>query len=77
MVAPANPITREVRLPMMRPGRLLVRFLRDEEGPTAVEYGVMMALIIVVCLVSITTLGTNSNKTYQAVAAQAGKSTGS
>jgi pilus assembly protein Flp/PilA len=48
-------------------------FLRSEEGPTAVEYAVMMALIIVVCMTSITTLGTNANKTFQTVAAQVGK----
>jgi len=31
----------------------LQRFLRDESGPTAVEYAVMLSLIVVVCLVSI------------------------
>jgi len=51
-----------------------MNFLTDEDGPTSVEYAVMMALIIVVCVVSITTLGTNSNKTYQQVGAQVGKS---
>ena len=45
----------------------LVRFLKDEDGPTAVEYAVMMALIIVVCMVSVTTLGTNSKNTYSYV----------
>jgi pilus assembly protein Flp/PilA len=39
-------------------------FLRREEGPTAVEYAVMLALIIVVCITAITALGTNTNKTY-------------
>ena len=43
----------------------IVEFLKAEDGPTAVEYAVMLALIIVVCIVSITTLGTNANKTYQ------------
>ena len=43
----------------------VVSFLKGEDGPTAVEYAVMLALIIVVCIVSITTLGTNANKTYQ------------
>jgi pilus assembly protein Flp/PilA len=41
-----------------------VRFLKKEDGPTAVEYAVMLALIIVVCIVAITTLGTNSNETF-------------
>jgi pilus assembly protein Flp/PilA len=51
----------------------LVKFLREEEGPTAVEYAVMLALIIVVCITAITTLGTNANATFQAVGAQVGK----
>ena len=33
--------------------RNVLKFLRDESGPTAVEYAVMLALIIVTCLVSI------------------------
>jgi len=36
--------------------RQLVRFVQEEDGPTAVEYAVMLALIIVVCLTAITTL---------------------
>ena len=44
-----------------------VRFIRAEDGPTAVEYAVMLALIIVVCLVAITALGTNANKTFSNV----------
>ena len=40
----------------------LVNFVTSEEGPTPVEYAVMMGLIIVACVVSITTLGTTSNK---------------
>jgi len=39
-------------------------FLKREDGPTAVEYAVMMALILVVCVVAITSLGRNANKTY-------------
>jgi pilus assembly protein Flp/PilA len=46
----------------------LARFLREEDGPTAVEYAVMLALIIVVCLVAITSLGTNANKVFSNVA---------
>ena len=41
-----------------------VRFLKQEDGPTAVEYAVMLALIIVVCIAAITTLGSNSNNTF-------------
>ena len=45
-------------------------FLKDEGGPTAVEYAVMLALIIVVCIASVLALGTNSNNTYSYVATQ-------
>ena len=41
-----------------------VRFLKKEDGPTAVEYAVMLALIIVVCIAAITTLGSNANETF-------------
>jgi pilus assembly protein Flp/PilA len=40
-----------------------------EDGPTAVEYAVMLALIVVVCLVSIKTLGSNANKVFSQVSA--------
>ena len=43
------------------------RFLRDEDGPTAVEYAVMLALIIVVCIAAISTLGSNANNTFSFV----------
>jgi len=42
----------------------VVNFLQREDGPTAVEYAVMLALIIVVCITAITALGTNANKTF-------------
>ena len=41
------------------------RFMESEDGPTAVEYAVMLALIIVVCLVSIGMLGTTANSAFQ------------
>jgi len=47
------------------------QFLRDEDGPTAVEYAVMLALIIVVCVTAITTLGTNAHSTFSNVALNA------
>jgi len=46
----------------------VVRFIEREDGPTAVEYAVMLALIIVVCLAAITTLGQNANGTFSNVA---------
>jgi len=51
----------------------VVSFLQDESGPTAVEYAVMLALIIVVCITAITTLGTNANNTFTYVGTQVGK----
>ncbi len=52
---------------MRQLGQHLVEFLKDESGPTAVEYAVMLALIIVVCITAITTLGTNANATFTKV----------
>ena len=46
------------------------RFLVSEDGPTAVEYAVMLALIIIVCLTAISSIGTNANTTFQDVADQ-------
>jgi pilus assembly protein Flp/PilA len=43
-------------------------FLKREDGPTAVEYAVMLALIIVVCITAITAIGTNANAKFQNVA---------
>ena len=48
-------------------GQHIVNFLKREDGPTAVEYAVMLALIIVVCLTAITTLGSNANSTFTSV----------
>ena len=50
----------------------LVSFLKKEDGPTAVEYAVMLALIIVVCLAAITTLGQNANQTFTTVGTSIG-----
>jgi pilus assembly protein Flp/PilA len=46
------------------------RFLVSEEGPTAVEYAVMLALIIVVCLAAIDQLGDMSRNTFRNVSTQ-------
>ena len=45
----------------------LKRFIQEEEGATAVEYAVMIVLIIVVCLAVITTLGTNVKSAFTTV----------
>jgi pilus assembly protein Flp/PilA len=49
-----------------------VNFVKAEDGPTAVEYAVMLALIIVVCITAITTLGSNANKTFTSVGTAVG-----
>jgi pilus assembly protein Flp/PilA len=43
-------------------------FIRAEDGPTAVEYAVMLAMIIVVCLAAVRTLGTNAKTTFTNIA---------
>ena len=54
---------------MRRLGQFAVDFLRSEDGPTAVEYAVMLAFIIVVCIATITTLGSNTNSSFSATTA--------
>ena len=44
------------------------RFLTQEDGPTAVEYAVMLALIIIVCLTAISSIGTQANTTFSNIA---------
>ena len=51
----------------MSPATTVVGFLRAEAGPTAVEYAVMLALIVVVCIAAITTLGTTANSQFSTV----------
>jgi pilus assembly protein Flp/PilA len=53
-------------------GRFVVDFLKQEDGPTAVEYAVMLALIIVVCIAAIGVLGSNANNTFNKVATTVG-----
>jgi len=48
----------------------IVRFLKTEDGPTAVEYAVMLALVIVVCLTAIGTLGSQANNTFSTAGAK-------
>lgn len=43
-------------------------FLVSEDGPTAVEYAVMLALIVIVCLTAIQAIGTNANTTFNGIA---------
>ena len=53
------------------------RFLASEDGPTAVEYAVMLALIIVVCLTAIQAVGTNAASTFDSVSLKIGGTTSS
>ncbi len=48
--------------------RLLTRFVRDESGATAIEYGLIAALIAVVIITAVTTVGTNLSTTFTTVA---------
>ena len=48
----------------------IVKFLKKEDGPTAVEYAVMLALIVVVCIAAITSLGKATNSTFSYVSQQ-------
>ncbi len=48
------------------------RFLASEDGPTSVEYAVMLALIVLVCLTAITAVGTQSATLYNNVATVVG-----
>ena len=62
-----EPTLEEKREPMRNLKQQVVNFLIQEDGPTAVEYAVMLALIIVVCIGAITTLGKNANGTFTSV----------
>jgi pilus assembly protein Flp/PilA len=54
-----------------------VAFLKAEDGPTAVEYAVMLALIVVVCIAAITSLGANANSTFSFVGSSVKPKSGS
>ncbi len=55
----------------------LKQFYEDESGPTAVEYAVMLALIVVVCITAVTTLGTKASSTFSNVALNSAVGSGS
>jgi pilus assembly protein Flp/PilA len=44
------------------------RFFRDEEGATMVEYGLMLALIAVVCIAAVTVVGTKASGIFSTIA---------
>jgi pilus assembly protein Flp/PilA len=57
---------------MRKLSNFVVEFVNREDGPTAVEYAVMLALIIVVCIAAIATLGSNANLTFSKVGSAVG-----
>ncbi|MGA7262027.1 MAG: Flp family type IVb pilin [Stellaceae bacterium] len=48
--------------------RLINRFRREEEGAALVEYGILVGLIAVICVVAVTTLGTEVSTAFSAIA---------
>lgn len=52
---------------------IVSRFLRDESGATAIEYGLIAAGIAVVIIAAVQLVGTNLNTTFNSVAAAVGK----
>jgi pilus assembly protein Flp/PilA len=63
----ADPTSKACRLRLLAAG--CRKFLRGDDGPTAVEYAVMLALIVVVCLSAIRTVGSKASTTFTNVAA--------
>ena len=52
--------------------KFIRKMLRDEAGPTAIEYGLIAALIAVVTIAGLTTLGTTLNARYNSIATKIG-----
>ncbi len=50
----------------------VVDFLKEEDGPTAVEYAVMLALIVVVCIGAVQAVGTSASARFTDVATAIG-----
>ena len=46
------------------------KFLKSEDGPTAVEYAVMLALIVIVCIAAVRSIGTAANARFEEVATE-------
>jgi pilus assembly protein Flp/PilA len=52
--------------------RSIQRFLAAEEGPTAVEYALLLSLIVLACMTAIQSIGTNANTQFGKVATKLG-----
>ena len=61
---PVGAYTKQLEEDMKNLALKVQRFLTSEDGPTAVEYAVMLALIVIVCLTAIQAIGTNANTTF-------------
>ena len=48
------------------------KFMKSEDGPTAVEYAIMLALIVIVCLTAIQAVGTAANSAFEQVTTDMG-----
>jgi pilus assembly protein Flp/PilA len=48
--------------------KLVARFIREEEGATAIEYGLIAALISVVIILALTAIGSQLNATFNSIA---------
>jgi pilus assembly protein Flp/PilA len=55
---------------------VFARFVKDESGATAIEYGLIAALIAVVCITALTTLGGNLKTTFTNIAGNLGGNVG-
>ena len=55
--------------------RSVQRFIVSEDGPTAVEYAFMLALIIIVCLAAVRTVGTSASEVFSTAGSQFGAGT--
>ena len=46
----------------------MTEFLAEEDGPTAVEYAIMLSLIVVVCILAVRNIGTSASSSFYKVA---------
>lgn len=61
---PVYPYSSDVLSEVSQMLNAIKRFVKNEDGPTAVEYAVMLALIIVLCIVVIRQVGTSASRSF-------------
>ena len=54
--------------------KFVTRFLKDESGATAIEYGLIAALIAAVIITAVSAIGTNLNTTFTTISSKVGSS---